>query len=266
MFGEFTSQAGRLISNNATTILTAAGVIGSVGTAVLSFRAGLEARERLSELDFEIVKSDGTTPDDISEAGPTFLEKAKVVAPTLVVPSITGLGTVAAIIFAHRISAGKAAALAAAYGASAKQRDEYKAKLEEKLGLKKAETARAELQGDRQAASNARTEMVIVSGGSVLCYDSFSDRYIRTTAEAIRQAEKKCKEIVELTGECDVRTFYKDLGFDSVQWDDMLGWNTGNPPSITIDTTMVNDEPCLSIELNHLPMPDFQDRDSNKYT
>jgi hypothetical protein len=256
-----------LISENASTILTAGGVVGTVTTAVLTGRAAAEATKRIADKYMEInvpLDAPNKAPEEIRDLKKT--EKLQIAAPLFVPPIIVGSLTIGAIVMSNRISAQKAAALAAAYGASARQRDELRAKLEEKLGIKKSEQARGEIEEERTRHHDReltdRAEMIIVSGGAVLCYDTFSDRYIRTTAEKIRNAEKKVKEAVDSVTECPLEIFYKTLGFDSTPYDDMLGWNTRNPPNVTIDTILVNDEPCLCIDFVSLPMPDWhQDYD-----
>lgn len=252
---------GSLLTENASTILTAGGVVGTVTTAVLTGRAAAEATRRIADKYVEV--NENKAPQDARDL--TKTEKLQVAGPLFVPPVAVGGLTIGSIIFANRISAQKAAALAAAYGASAKQRDELRAKLEEKLGVKKSEQARVELHEENTSkhdkAATDRAEIVIVSGGAILCYDNFSDRYIRTTAEKIRKAEKKCKEAVDSLNECSLEMFYKELGFDGVPYDNMLGWNLRNPPNITIDTILVNDEPCLCIDFVNLPFAEWRDED-----
>jgi hypothetical protein len=256
VISDLTKKAQEVFSENASTILTAGGVVGTVTTAVLSVRAGMKAQEMIREAEIEhVVEGDEQT------MGMDTKEKVKLTWPLFVPPVVTGTATVSAIVFANRINAKNAAAWAAAYAASQKQRDEYRAKLEEKLGIKKSEQARAEMAEERTDGRRDvenKAEMIIVAGGAVLCYDSFSDRYVRTTAERIRQAEKKCKEAVQHMSEVSLGTFDRELGFDEVPYDDMLGWNLNNPPNITIDTILVNDEPCLCIDFVNLPFAEWK--------
>lgn len=253
MLVELHKKAQEVFADNASTVLTAGGIIGTVTTAALSVRAGWKSQEII------------TDAQDLRDADPdaedlTKTDKAKLVWPFFVPPAITGAATVAAIVYTNKVNGKNAAAWAAAYAASQKQRDEYKAKLEEKLGIKKSEQNRADMARERTDNNDAQTQMIIVSGGSSLCYDNFSDRYIRTTAEKIRQAEKLCQETVRNIGSCDLGVFYKALGFDKADFDDMIGWNIGEPPSITVDTILHNDEPCLCIDFVRLPFPGH-DRD-----
>jgi hypothetical protein len=134
MFSILQHRAKTLITENASTILTAGGVIGTVTTATLAGRAAFKAADIIREEEVKAVQEgNGHT------MGLSNWERTRLVWPLFIPPVIIGGATIGSIVMANQMSAQRAAALAAAYGISQKQLDEYKRKLEEKLGVKKAE-------------------------------------------------------------------------------------------------------------------------------
>lgn len=263
LFTDLQKKGAELLTQNASALLTAGGVIGTVATAVLSARATVKAAEIIRDEELKHIHPGGLEdgPTDVIPEGTMGLSpvgKAKLVWPHFIPPVIVGGATIASIVMANRLSAQHAAALAAAYGVSAKQRDEYKAKLEQKLGMKKAEEARVEIQEQRVAKNPLRDNMIIVGTGPVLCYDSFSDRYFKSTADHIRKAVQVVNGEIDTGQYCKLDVFYNELELPDVQFGDMLGWNTSHPCSVSISTMLINDsEACLTIEFNNLPMPNY---------
>lgn len=260
MLSNIQTKVQAFLSENASALLTAGGVVGTVATAVLTGRAAVKAHaviETAEQHKREVEKTDAIKADRAfnPEVKLTKLETVKVSAVCFIPPVLSGTATIGSIVLANRLSAQKAAALAAAYGISQKQRDEYKAKIEEKLGLKKATDIQDETQQDR--INKSPPQAIFIGPGPVLCYDAFSDRYFRSTAEHIRKAEKVVQSTIENHNECPLRTFYDELELPQTQFDDILGWNIEHPCNIVISAMMMNDDACLCIDFNNLPIHDF---------
>ena len=120
-FGEMHKRVQHLIKENASTLLTTGGVVGTVTTAVLAGRAGYKAAVILEKHTHERVMAD-IDPDTSYEQALRHLDPlsktdtVKLVGVHFLPPTLTCSATVASIIMANRMSAQKAAALAAAYG------------------------------------------------------------------------------------------------------------------------------------------------------
>jgi len=127
LFNDLKHRAIHLIEENSSTLLTAGGVIGVIGTGVLSGRAGLKAGRILEAADQE-----GFATDDDYEP-PTRFEQVKSVGLHFAPPIVTGATTIAAVVMAHRMSAQKIAALTVAYSLAERNLGEYKDKVSEKL-------------------------------------------------------------------------------------------------------------------------------------
>jgi hypothetical protein len=244
--------ASRFLKDNATTVLTAGGVVGTVATAVLSVRAGFKASTTINK---HVAEQQALNDEPLLPSDFTTAQKVKLVAPHFVPPVVMGGLTIGSIVFAHRMSATKAAALAAAYGVSQKQLEEYKAKVAETLGVAKAKKVQDELAKDDVERSADRQSHVIILGDHVLCYDRPTDRYFQSTMEKIRQAEAKANREILETGYYTTTEFYNSLGLDETTWSNDTGWH--RPFELEYSTVSAKDgRPCLAI--NFSPMPDVE--------
>jgi hypothetical protein len=239
--------AARFLKENAATVLTAGGVVGTVGTAVLAFRAGVKY-ERITHEMYD----DNINPD--SDSVTTF-DKVKAAAPYVIPPIALGTATVGSIIGANVMSAKRAAALAAAYGVSQKQLDEYKTKMAEKLGVTKTEKAKAEMAKER-ADQVPGASTIVIFGDEVLCFDEPTGRYFKSTMEKIRRAENSTNQEIIHHGYASASYFYSELELPGTTWADEVGWN--DPFSLEISTIMVEDKPCLAIDFKKMPVLDYE--------
>jgi hypothetical protein len=255
----------QLVQDNATTILTAGGVVGTVGTALLAGRAGYRAAELIMAEEARRLEAVRMTADPTIEVKVeplTKMEVAQLVGLQFAPPVLAGSATVASIILANRMSAQKAAALAAAYGLAEKNLNEYKDKVQEKLTGPKATAIRDEIQQDRVNENPPRSrEVIIIGSGEVLCYDAWSGRYFKTSVEAIRRAENAVNKEIMQSNEASLRSFYDELELPPVTMDEQMGWNINHPLGVEISTVLTpEEEPCLAIEFTELPIMDFRIR------
>jgi hypothetical protein len=250
-------------TENASTLLTAGGVVGVVATGLLAGRAGLKANQILVEAkNRKTIEHEGLEVQELSTT-----EKLVVAGPHFVPPVVTGGLTIAAIIMSHRMSGQKAAALAAAYGVSRKQLEEYKEKVAEKLTGPKREQTDAELAQERANRAPGADAVVIVAGeGDVLCFDEPTGRYFKSSMEKIRQAVNSVNQRI-LAGKeyADLNSFYEELGLPDCSWGDEVGFNVHNLIELTYKAIIspVDDQtPVIAIDFKRLPTEDYIDRAS----
>lgn len=250
-------SAKEFVADNATTLLTAGGVVGVVGTGVLAWRGGYKSG-RIVESEFQSRSMQGVDAD-APELPKT--EKAKLVWLEGVPPILCGSATIAAVIFSHRMSAQKAAALAAAYGISQNRLEEYKAKVEEKFGINKSDKVRTDIQQDRVNENPPPTkDIVIIGSGEVLCYDSWSGRYFKSTVEAVRRAENAVNQEIFNTRDAPLSKFYDELELLPVSMGEELGWNVNHSCKIHLDAVMSpQQEPCMTIEFANYPIQEYRE-------
>lgn len=259
------TSAKQFLADNATTILTAGGVVGTVGTAVLAWRGGRKYEnvylDRIDELNADLDLETEEGRKEYTTVNNLPIQTKVLWAFPHVAPPVVACGlTCTAIIFANRMSAQKAAALAAAYGLSEKQFREYRDKVQEKLTGPKAQSIDDELAQDR-VNGNPNSQQIIIVEGEVLCYDEMTDRYFRSTAERIRRSVNKTNEMVLQEDGVSATYFYDLLGLDETVWSNEVGFNLDNQCDVKISTTKTaDDQPCLSIAFRHLPVYEFHRR------
>lgn len=246
---------------NATTLLTAGGVVGTVATAILTGRAGFKANDILrkanAEKKTEIVV-DGEAPiDEVPKDALTKTEKLLLVGPHFIPPIVVGGITITSIIMSHRMSAQKAAALVAAYGLAERNLSEYKEKVAEKLTGPKKEAIDDELAQDRVNKTDGHQNIVIVEG-EVLCFDEETARYFRSTMENIKKAVNAVNAEILHHDHASAGFFYEEIGLPGTSWTDEIGWNRDNLLDLKYSTVLSPDgKPCIAIAFKTAPRPDY---------
>lgn len=251
-------KAKYLLNDNSTTILTAAGVVGTVGTAVLTGRATFKAAALIEEekliLD-ERTDSNGEHPVELSKT-----EKAKLTWRLYLPPVAAGALTIGSIIAANRISSKRIAALTIAAGVSERALTEYKEKVLERLTPRQEEKIRDEIAQDRVTANPPKSgEVIIVGTGDVLCYDMLTGRYFQSTMEDIKRAENSVNyELIHFMS-CSLSHFYDEIGLPPTPYTDSVGWNMNNKMEVKFSAVMSTDNrPCMAIDFSRPPIPDYQ--------
>jgi hypothetical protein len=250
-------SAKKLLSDNATVILTAGGVVGTVTTAVLTARASFKAAEILEEE--RLVRLAAMPPQEQLPSLPEIDTKTKIflVWPHFVPPVITGGATIASIIMAHRMSAQKAAAMAALYGLSQRQLEEYKEKVAQTLTGPKNQKLKDEIAEDR-VKNNPPSSQIIVVEGKVLCFDAPTGRYFQSTMEDIKKAVNATNSAILQRDGISASYFYEQLGLPSTTWTDDVGWDSLTQVDLDYSTIMAyNDQPCIVIDFRVLPKADW---------
>lgn len=259
---EARQHAGRLLQENATVLLTAGGVVGVVATAVLTGRASFKAAEIIRDEELVRVHPEGVE-DTLSEGtmGLDRKTKVKLVWPLFIAPTVTGGVTIASIVMSHRMSAQKAAALAAAYGMSQKHFDEYKEKVTEKLGLQKEQKLQDEVAQDKVNNTKPTNEVIIINGDDVLCFDLPTGRYFRSTMEKINKAVNSTNAEIIRHGFATLSYFYSELELPDTSWGGDVGWTTDHLLELAFTTTMAPDnQPCLAIDFVRLPIAEYDQK------
>lgn len=242
------SRATKLAGDNAPTILTAVGVVGTVTTAVLTAKASFKAHQILLEEDAKL---------SLQENKPVLsnMEIVKLVWKEYIPPVAVATLTVGAILGANHISTTRAAALAAAYKLSEKQINEYKDKVVEKLSPAKERELRDEISQERVTA-NPPSQPIVVSGTDVLCYESYTGRYFKSSVNEIEKARNDLNlQLIDNTY-ATLGDFYEQVGLEQTRISNEIGWNLDCPMEIHIGATVANDgTPVIVVDYTKLPFP-----------
>lgn len=241
----------KLAIDNSPVLLTAIGVIGTIGTAVLTHRAALRAE---AVVEYEIDRRAG-------QADPvpwSRKEHAKLVWKYYTPPVVSGALTIGAIVGANRIGSRRAAAMAAAFTITEKAYTEYREKVVEKLGEGKERAIRDEISQDRVNRTPGSTE-VILAGTEVLCFDEFTGRYFKSDMQALRTAENDINRKLLHEGYATLSDFYDRVGLPATDASEEVGWSSDKRLEVEFSTTLSEDgRPCLSVNFSVAPNRDYR--------
>lgn len=252
LLGQAAHKVKYLLHDNSTVILTSAGVVGTVGTAVLTGRATFKAAKIIENERQE--KVNGLTFPDTEVQAFSKTEQFKMVWPYYIPPVIVGSTTVACIILANRISSKQIAALVVASGVSERALQEYKTKVVEKLGDRQETAIRDEISQDKVDNTPVSKQVIIAGSGDVLCFEPLTGRYFNSTIEDIKRAENKVNYEIIHYDSCSLSTFFDEIGLLPTDYSEMVGWNVNNRMEVQFTTAMAEDKrPCLVINFSRMP-------------
>lgn len=251
MLNDLTKKAAVLITDNAPGILTGVGVVGTIGTAVLTGRSSFKAAEiiRAEDIKYRHEKDGHGKLDTV--------DKVKAVWPLFVPPVLTGTGTILAIIFSNRIHAGQVAAMATLYGLSQDRFQEYRDKVSEQFGPGKEQKV-IDAAAQEQVKNTGGNQVIILGDGNILCFDKFSGRYFQSTMDRIKKAENAVNRDIYNYDYASLSLYYEEAGLKPTSDSDNVGWNTENRLEIEYTAVLTDDEkPCISIGFKYAPRTDY---------
>jgi hypothetical protein len=244
-FAILARKISRLASDNSPTILTAIGVAGTVVTAYLTGRAAVTASRIL----------DDYVP--IHDRAFDTKKKAELIWKEFIPPVASACVTITCIIMANRAGSRKIAALAAAYSLSDKSFSEYKEKVVERLGKNKERAARDEI-AQKQVDNQPPLLSAVPTGGSQLCYDSWSGRYFISDIESIRKAVNDVNYDINTYFAVAVNEFYDRIGIPRIEAGEEVGWNTDEMLDVYFSTTIsIDQRPCIVLMFTSHPKPHY---------
>lgn len=260
-------KAKFLLNQNSSVILTGVGVVGTVGTAVLTGRASVKASrildQKKEEISQELVFTDPEENGDTVAYGKVYpaLSRFDIVKYTwkfYLVPVGSGAVTIAAIVFAHRIDAKRVVALTVASGISERALKEYREKVVERLGDKQDTKLRDEIAQDR-VNNSTTSELVITGDGKVLCMDLLSGRFFESTMEELKRAENKINhELNRHSVGASLSEFYDEIGLSPTAYSENVGWNPDKMVELKISATVAPDgRPCLAVDFEPHPFDNY---------
>jgi len=249
---DIVTKFGKVLSDNAPTVLSGIAVTTSVATAVLSAQGSFRAARilRIEELrrDLETLQSEPIT----------IREKVDLVWICYAPAAVTGVISVTCIICANRIGTRRAAAMAAAYTMSRDAFAEYKDKVVERFGKGKETKIRDEIAAD-QIRNNPNDREIIISGpNEVMCYDSITGRYFKGNIEALRKAQNDVNRSILHDMSAPLSEFYSLIGLPQTPYSNEVGWNSDHALELQFTTVLADDgTPCLSINYETYPIRNF---------
>ena len=252
-----------LLNENSTTLLTVAGVGGTIATAILTGRATFKAAELIDteEKDrvYEAKEALGPEAVEIEIEMLSKMDKIKLVWREYLPPVASGVLTITCIIVANKISSKKIAALTIAGGISERALQEYKDKVVEKLGEKKNTDIRDEIAQDRVNKHPVDSREIILAGtGEVLCYDMTTGRYFQSTVEEIKRAENKINSELLQHMAASLAEFHDLIGLPATSYTDSVGWGSPEIFKVVFSSVLSPDgRPCVAIDFERPPVMEY---------
>lgn len=201
------------------TILTGLGVIGVVGTAVLSVRATPKALQLIKARKDEL-ETDRLTPKEL------MVTTWKCYIPS----ALVGASTIACIIGIGVLDKRNQAALTSAYAMVNESYKQYRQAAKKVYGEDADSKIHAEMAKDAMITDGCwgyQTYNMDMDAESerILCYDMFSKKYFNTTMAAVINAQYHINRNLQLRGYCTLNEYYEFLGISGVDLGDEMGWN-----------------------------------------
>ena len=214
------------VKRNSSTILTCAGSLGVVGTAIVSGKASTKAVRLLEEAKQE------------KGADLTKLEIVRIVG-TIYIPTILlSASTIACIFGSNALNKRKQSAIISAYALLDASFKEYKLKSQELYGDDAYINIRNEIAKDKYEICDIKLE-----GEELLFYDEYSQRYFNATMEDILRAEMLLNRDLQCHGYACINELYSLLNIPETDFGDFLIWSTSR---------LIESKSYAWIEFNHM--------------
>lgn len=246
----------KLAIDNSPVILTAIGVAGTIGTAILAHRAGTKARRIMDDVQIEF---DNHPKVRVGVEELSKKETFKLVWIAYIPPVVSGAATVGAIVMANHIGTKRAAALAAAYTISEKAYTEYREKVIERIGEKDERDMRNSIVQDRvRQMPPSEANVLMVGGGDHLFMEMYTGRYFRSDMQAVKKAVNEINFKINAEGYASVSDFYDILELPHTSVSDEMGWNRDKLMDVNYDPVLSDTgQPCVGISFMTGPVRDY---------
>lgn len=201
-----------LCVNNSASILTGLGVVGVIGTAVVTAKLTPKALDILEER--EKFKQDNYG------YSLTKFEKVLAVTPTYMPAILIGLATCSCIIGSNHINQIRQASLMSAYTYLDSCYKEYQRKVKEVFGEDGEKKVREELHKEIELYDKY---------GSLfekkLFYDEISKRYFEMSMYEIKDAEYKMNRMFNFLGALKLNEAYEFFNLRPTEYGETVGWS-----------------------------------------
>lgn len=266
MFG----TAACVLKKHSPEILTGMGIIGMVGTVVLSVEATPKAlvlmEEKKREINRDILEEAKANGDDVCQKVDKLkpIDVVKTTWRCYIPATVLGVASIGCLIGASSVNARRNAALAAAYTISETALKEYKSKVIETIGEKKTEKVESSVaQAKLDSDPIEKKEIIITDKGDVTCYDVWSGRYFKSSMDELNRIvnELNKRMLDSYYGYISLNEFYEAVGLSATKVGNDLGWKLDggrNLIELNFDSQIATDgTPCLVVDFDTRPVYEF---------
>lgn len=254
-------------------ILTGIGIAGMLTTTVFAVKATPKAliliEDKKREIKYDRIEEAKNLEHKVTDNSVpklTVFEAIKATWKCYIPAAITGAVSIACLIGANSVNTRRNAALAAAYALSESTLSDYKDKVAETLGQKKAQEVKDAIAQEKIESNPVSTkEIVVTDKGESLCYDSISGRYFKSDIEYIRRSVNNLNERLLFDSYISLNDYYDEIGLDEINpLGDALGWTvdpeSSNKGLIDLDfsSQLAEGTPCIVVGFSNPPRYDYE--------
>lgn len=243
---ETTGRSMLLVQKNSPTILFASGVIGAVASTVLACKSTLkleavlvDAQKTMELIDTVMATEDAYSDKDRAKDKALLRVKTAVTVTKLYAPAIgVGLISVAALTGSHYIMSSRQTALMAAYAALDRGYREFQARVQDELGVDRAEQLRVGSISVKEKDEDGKTVKVSKRdpGNGYSPYARLFDQH--TSSEwnevhdynimALSAKQSWANNMLSMQGHLFLNDVYKMLGLEPTSEGQLVGWIKGS--------------------------------------
>lgn len=252
-FTKILKSASRIVVKNSPTILTGLSVGGLLTTVILAISATPKAMRRIS-------KEEQTRKDEGVDEPLSAMQIAGITWRCYIPTVVMGATTVTCIIGANAVHLRRNAALVSLYSLTDTALNEYRNKVVDLMGEKKAAKVDEEIVEDRLKNNPVNDKTVIITGkGDVLCYDKLSGRYFKSDIETLRRVQNDFNHQLLSDMFRTLNELYSDMGLPPIELGRLIGWSAQKGLLEFKFSSKITPEgiPCLVIE--HRFEPSYDD-------
>ena len=266
MFG----TAACVLKKHSPEILTGMGIIGMVGTVVLSVEATPKAlvlmEEKKREINHDILEEAKANGHDVYQKVDKLkpIDVVKTTWRCYIPATVLGVASIGCLIGASSVNARRNAALVAAYTISETALKDYKSKVIETIGEKKTEKVESSVaQAKLDSDPIEKKEIIITDKGDVTCYDVWSGRYFKSSMDELNRIvnELNKRMLDSYYGYISLNEFYEAVGLSATKVGNDLGWKLDggrNLIELNFDSQIATDgTPCLVVDFDTRPVYEF---------
>lgn len=255
-FGQIMGSVKSFAIKHSPEILTGIGITGMITAGILAVKATPKALILIRERKEELYPLD--EEDDISL---TPIETVKTCWKCYIPAAVTCTVSVGCLIGASSVNFRRNAALATAYTISETALKEYQEKVVETIGEKKEKDIKDKIAKDKidkDPVSNK--EVIITDKGDVLCYDTLSGRYFKSSMDQLKKAENDLSRQMRDDMYVSLNEFYNEIGLDGIGVGYELGWNIDDGYIELEFSSQISDDgrPCIVVGHYNPPKYDFK--------
>jgi hypothetical protein len=236
-----------LSHKNTPVVLVVVSCAGVIMTAIMVHTAALKADAILEPYRVDL------EPDERIPFKQVFKSTWKVYAPAIGV----GVITLASIITMNRVNERNAAILTAGATLATTTLKEYQRHILDEIGAEKESKIRNRMAKDTLARTDLPSgalDLLVMGEGEILCLDSFSGRYFKSSVENIRKIENDLNHELLQTMYMPLNTLYYALGMETIDVGEVLGFNTDNMISFHY-SAQLNPQKKPVLVLGHINLP-----------